>query len=103
VVKVILFNLWELFMKLTQLFGFIAIILFSVFACATENQHQNRTGPPQFSQLDLDQSGAVSLEEFKQHEIPHGDHDTAFNHIDANGDGVLTENEVSSHKPAKRR
>jgi hypothetical protein len=40
VVKVILFNLWELFMKLTQLFGFIAIVLFSVSACATENQRQ---------------------------------------------------------------
>jgi hypothetical protein len=28
---------------------------------------------------------------------------TVINHIDANEDSVLTENEVSSHKPAKRR
>ena len=44
----------------------------------------------------------MTLEEFKQHPIPHGDHETLFNIIDSDGDGVINEQELSSHKPPRR-
>lgn len=56
---------------------------------------------PDFSQIDLNQDGLVTLEEFKQHKIPHGEHDVVFNHIDANHDGGITRQEFESHKPPR--
>lgn len=41
----------------------------------------------------------MTLEEFSQHEIPHGEHEEVFRMIDANGDGQVTEEEFLSHKP----
>jgi Ca2+-binding EF-hand superfamily protein len=57
---------------------------------------------PQFSSLDLDQDGSVTFEEFAKSEVPSDDYATIFGHIDANGDGILTEQEFSNHKPPRR-
>lgn len=57
---------------------------------------------PKFSKLDLNQDGSVTLDEFKQHQIPRGDHLTVFNHIDGNGDGAISEDEFFNHKPPRR-
>jgi hypothetical protein len=58
--------------------------------------------PPQFSSLDLDGDGSVTYAEFEQSKVPNNDHATIFGHIDANSDGVLTEQELTSHKPPRR-
>jgi EF-hand domain pair len=58
-----------------------------------------RRGPPPFSNLDLNGDGQLTLDEFKSHKIPHGDHTDVFNTIDTNGDGVITEAEYTSHRP----
>ena len=64
---------------------------------------EGRRGPPPFSSLDLDGDSLVTLSEFEQHEIPHGDHSTVFSHIDADDDGAITETEFTNHKPPRRR
>jgi hypothetical protein len=51
----------------------------------------------------MDGNGLVTLTEFEQHDIPHGDHTTVFNDIDADGDGAISETELTSHKPPRRR
>ncbi len=66
-------------------------------------QNGQRKGPPPFSELDLDEDGLITLEEFKQHKIPKGDHETIFSHIDADRDSVITEDELSSHKPPRHK
>ena len=57
---------------------------------------------PQFSTLDLDGDGSVTFAEFEQNKAPNNDHATILGHIDANGDGVLTEDELTNHKPPRR-
>jgi hypothetical protein len=64
-----------------------------------QNQSGQRQGPPQFSELDLDGDGSVTLEEFEQHEVPHGTHEEIFSHIDSNEDGSISEDELTNHKP----
>jgi len=56
---------------------------------------------PDFSVIDLNQDGQVTLDEFKQHRIPHGEHETVFHHIDANQDGRITRDEFENHKPPR--
>ncbi|WP_339673936.1 EF-hand domain-containing protein [Dasania marina] len=85
---------------------FIAIVA-TTTACAQQqeqgdDQRQDRRGPPAFTVLDLDADGGVTLEEFKQQKIPHGDHATIFNAIDSNNDGVISEAELKDHKPPQR-
>lgn len=66
------------------------------------NQRNERRGPPQFSELDLNGNSAITLDEFSQHQVPRGDHETIFNHIDTDGDGTITEEELLAHKPPRR-
>lgn len=64
-----------------------------------QDQQDKRRGPPPFNQLDLNGDQAISLEEFKQHKIPRGDHETVFAKIDSNGDQQISEQEHTAHKP----
>jgi len=50
----------------------------------------------------LNQDGAITLEEFKQKEVPHGDHEVIFKSIDTDGDGLISETELAEHKPPRR-
>lgn len=68
---------------------------------AGEQQHDRR-GPPAFSELDLDDDSTITFDEFQQHEIPHGDHETIFSAIDTDSDGLISESELSDHKPPGR-
>jgi hypothetical protein len=78
----------------------VAALVFS--ACAgpgPKPSDGDRRGPPPFSSLDLNKDGQLTLDEFKSHEIPHGDHAEVFNTIDSDRDGVITEVEYNSHRP----
>lgn len=90
--------------KLTKFGSFVAALLLS--ACVgpgpgsgTDRPAGDRGGPPPFSTLDRNGDGQVTLDEFKSHDIPRGNHAQVFNSIDTDADGVLTENEFSSHRP----
>ena len=56
-------------------------------------------GPPAFSILDLNNDGQITLDEFSQHDIPHGSHDEIFSHIDNDQNGTIDERELFNHKP----
>jgi len=84
----------------------IATLLLSSMGQAYANGGQHGRGErpqrPTFTSIDLNQDGEVNLEEFSQHEIPMGDHDTIFAEIDSNNDGFINEDEFDSHKPPRR-
>lgn len=69
----------------------------------SHEQGKPRFHKPRFADLDLNQDTFLTLEEFKQQEIPHDDHDKVFGHIDADGNGEITEQEFAAHRPPKRR
>jgi hypothetical protein len=54
---------------------------------------------PNFSELDLDGDGNISLEEFKQHKVPQPSPEEIFTKIDIDGDGVVSKQEFMDHKP----
>lgn len=66
-------------------------------------ENEPKRSPPVFKQIDQDQDGVITLDEFKQHKIPHGDHETVFSHIDCDGDGLISEQELTKHRPPRRR
>ena len=85
-----------------KLIGFGLTIAVALPACAGPEPAQpgsERRGPPPFSSLDLNGDGRLTLEEFRSHQIPHGDHDEAFSMIDANSDRIVTQSEFENHKP----
>ena len=71
------------------------------YAAGSEQGQRPQSGPPQFSSIDSDENGEISFDEFSAQEIPHGDHQTVFNDMDTDGDGVVTETEFSNHKPPR--
>lgn len=92
-----------------KLLNYIVLISSVLFVTACRPPHPgdlggglggpDRQGPPPFSELDLNGDGKLLLDEFKQHEIPHGKHAEVFKTIDADGDGVVTQAELENHRP----
>ena len=66
-------------------------------------EHKHRKGPPKFEELDLDNDQQITLEEFIQHKLPHGEPSEVFVRIDADQDGFISEQELASHKPPRKR
>lgn len=76
---------------------------FTSQAYAFDNQQGRGQKPerPSFTSIDLNGDGEVDIDEFSQHEIPRGDHQTIFSLIDGDADGVITEQEFTDHKPPR--
>lgn len=68
-------------------------------ACPYNHQRPNK---PQYSTLDLNDDSSITLEEFQEHRLPHGDHQTVFTAIDINQDGLITQEEFENHRPPHR-
>lgn len=85
----------------------LSVFLTSSFTNAkdygNDRQNHQRKGPPPFESIDLDGDGMVTMSEFSEQKLPHGDHSTLFNHIDTNEDGVISETEFTNHKPPRRK
>lgn len=64
-----------------------------------KSQGRKKFKKPRFTDLDLNGDTYITLAEFKEKPIPHGDHETVFGHIDADGNGEITQTEFESHKP----
>ena len=76
---------------------------FASQAYAFDNQQGRGQKPerPSFTSIDLNGDGEVDMDEFLQHELPHGYHQTVFSLIDGDADGVITEQEFTDHKPPR--
>ena len=71
-------------------------------ACEKKEHAKTKLAPPKFEDIDTNNNGEITLDEFKKHKIPHKDHQTIFAHIDNDGDGIITKEELISHKPPRR-
>lgn len=83
-----------------------SLLIISSLNCYSRDensQDDKRRGPPQFSELDLDSNGEISLEEFKEHKVPHGSSEDIFMLIDTDENGVISETELTSHKPPQHK
>ncbi|WP_111980095.1 EF-hand domain-containing protein [Algibacillus agarilyticus] len=90
---------------------FIRLIILSTlffsqvaWACKAPCDQKNppRSKKPMFAHLDLNSDGVITFDEFIEHKLPRGDHDSIFSHIDQNKDDQITEEEWLSHRPPKR-
>lgn len=86
----------------SKIFAFTGLVLVSSFVSAhtpDQSQQNKRRGPPAFSQLDINGDSNITLDEFKQHQLPFGDHQKVFSSIDGNGDLLISASELSAFKP----
>jgi hypothetical protein len=89
-----------------KLLTLCCLIGISLCLCAYAQDRGSKDKPehksPQFSSLDLDGDDPVSFEEFTQSDVPNDDYATISGHIDADGDGLLTEAELTNQRPSSR-
>ncbi|XQW84957.1 EF-hand domain-containing protein [Thalassotalea piscium] len=86
-----------------------AIILATV--CLTLSSYANAAnqaqGPdnhpprPTFESIDINGDTDISFDEFLAQEIPRGDHQTIFDLIDTDNNGVISSEEYNNHKPPR--
>lgn len=92
-------------MKLSLNIIVVLGLLLSAFTLSYAEEQYEKEGKrpprPDFSSVDSDSNGEVSLDEFSQQALPHGDYETIFSEIDSDSDGVITEQEYSDHKPPR--
>ncbi|MFT7008813.1 MAG: hypothetical protein ACJAXJ_003356 [Colwellia sp.] len=83
----------------------ITLIISTSSIVHAQNDDRSKNGPPQrpsFESLDTNEDGDIDFDEFSSQEIPHGDHQTIFDLIDADNNGVLSNDEFVNHKPPQR-
>jgi hypothetical protein len=83
----------------------ITLIISTSSIVHAQNDDHSKNGPPQrpsFESLDTNEDGDIDFDEFSSQEIPHGDHQTIFDLIDADNNGVLSNDEFVNHKPPQR-
>ena len=49
----------------------------------------------------VNEDGDVDIDEFSSLQLPFGDHQTVFDNIDADNNGIITEEEFKNHKPPR--
>jgi len=89
-------------MKKTANIALISALFITVVGCSHADDRQGPPGGdrPEFSTVDTDDSGYIDIDEFSAQTLPGNvDPETIFNHIDADGDGQITEQEFNDHKP----
>lgn len=85
----------------------IALAICLAFSCqvyAAENEKNRGKRPmrPSFASIDSNDDGEIGFDEFSLQELPHGEHQTVFDDIDADSDSVISCQEFADHKPPRR-
>ena len=82
----------------------LLLVIFSQAPAQAKEQNRDRPGPPPaFSSIDVNGDDEINFEEFSQQELPHGDHQTIFNEIDSDNNGVISKTEFKSHRPSAKK
>ncbi|WP_440877577.1 EF-hand domain-containing protein [Thalassotalea sp. PLHSN55] len=84
----------------------ISALLVSVYNQAQAGEKDKGQGKPQrpdFATIDSNGDSTIDFDEFSALELPHGDHQTVFDDIDSDGDGIISESELANHKPPRGR
>ncbi len=89
------------------LLSIVLLMSVSTHVLAKNSPKQNRDQPPrlELTTIDINGDGEIDFDEFAQFaqfELPFGDHQTAFSHIDSDDNGIISSEELESHKPPKR-
>lgn len=94
-------------MKTKTLLIATATLLFTLSmtsqAAPSDRMDGKRKQRPDFSTLDLNADGDIDFDEFSQHELPRGDHQTLFDILDADSNAVISEQEYTDHKPPRHK
>jgi Ca2+-binding EF-hand superfamily protein len=85
----------------------ITMALFIAVSSQTfaKNKPSNEDRPPNrptFVSIDANEDGDIDFDEFSANELPHGDHQTVFDSMDSDNNGVISTEEYENHKPPQR-
>jgi hypothetical protein len=81
-------------------------LIISTSSVVQANNERSKNGPPQrpsFESIDVNEDGNIDFDEFSSKELPHGDHQTVFDMIDADNNGIISNEEFVNHKPPQRQ
>ncbi len=90
--------------KLLSRLIIIACVLGISYQVQAKNAMKNNNKPPprpSFSSLDINSDSDMDFEEFSAHTLPFGDHQTVFDKIDTDNNGVISQAEYENHKPPR--
>lgn len=62
---------------------------------------ENKPPRPDFSTIDTNKDGDIDLDEFSSLRLPFGDHQTVFDSIDTDNNGIISNEEFKNHKPPR--
>ena len=72
-------------------------------ACFARDHQGGPPQRPDFASIDIDGNGAIDFTEFSEQPMPEDMLQTIFNDMDADQNGEVTEDEFNNHKPPKRK
>lgn len=82
----------------------LLFVIFSQTPAQAQEQNRGRPGPPPaFSSIDINGDGEVDFDEFSQQDLPSGDHQTIFDEIDSDSNGVISKTEFKNHRPPAKQ
>lgn len=79
----------------------LAVLSGQAFAKNKQSSEGKPPPRPEFSEIDINEDGDVDIDEFSSLQLPFGDHQTVFDNIDADNNGIITEEEFKNHKPPR--
>jgi len=90
----------------TQLKATLTLMLFlaaSNQALANKKPHGDGDRPqrPSFASIDANADSNIDIDEFSLHDLPFGDHQTVFDNIDSDNNGLISQEEFENHKPPR--
>ncbi|MCF2899890.1 MULTISPECIES: EF-hand domain-containing protein [unclassified Pseudoalteromonas] len=72
-------------------------------ACFARDHQGGPPPRPDFPTIDIDGNGVIDFTEFSEQPVPEDMLQTIFNDMDADQNGEVTEDEFNKHKPPKRK
>lgn len=78
-------------------------LLVTAPACFARDHQGGPPQRPDFTTIDIDGNGVIDFTEFSEQPMPEDMLQTIFNDMDTDQNGEVTEDEFNNHKPPKRK